>query len=303
MCPPGCCGAWPPAPRALPAAARQCRLRPPERASVLLADPVRGAVAHRGRASCAPRASPRAARGSSRPSSTGGAPRRCAAPPAQLPAPFTGGWALFLGYELAGEIEPQLKLPRTPLPWQAFALRTRARWCTSSPAAACASAASRAREEPARGHRARGRARPRRGGRAPPMGCASMRVHEEDPHAYLERVRAPRSTCAPATSTRPTCRAPGGSRCRLAAGERTPAAALYARLCAANPAPFAALAQWQGVRDPELLARAAGAGGGAGGRNAPDRRHAPAQPPARRRRGTRWASSPPTPRSAPSTSC
>ncbi|MBV8974879.1 MAG: hypothetical protein JOY74_07145, partial [Sinobacteraceae bacterium] len=35
-----------------------------------------------------------------------------------------GGWAIFLGYELAGEIEPHLALPRTPLPWQAFALRT-----------------------------------------------------------------------------------------------------------------------------------------------------------------------------------
>ncbi|HVH84062.1 MAG TPA: hypothetical protein VM713_07085, partial [Steroidobacteraceae bacterium] len=41
---------------------------------------------------------------------------------AQLP--FTGGWALYLGYELAQEIEPRLALPRTPLPWVAYALRT-----------------------------------------------------------------------------------------------------------------------------------------------------------------------------------
>ncbi|HYB64024.1 MAG TPA: hypothetical protein VEC59_02065, partial [Steroidobacteraceae bacterium] len=33
---------------------------------------------------------------------------------AQLP--FTGGWALYLGYELAQEVEPRLALPRTPLP-------------------------------------------------------------------------------------------------------------------------------------------------------------------------------------------
>ncbi|HEV2213185.1 MAG TPA: aminodeoxychorismate synthase, component I, partial [Gammaproteobacteria bacterium] len=26
--------------------------------------------------------------------------------------PFTGGWFLFLGYELAGQVEPSLKLPR-----------------------------------------------------------------------------------------------------------------------------------------------------------------------------------------------
>ncbi len=28
--------------------------------------------------------------------------------------PFTGGWALYLGYELAGQIEPRLRLPRAP---------------------------------------------------------------------------------------------------------------------------------------------------------------------------------------------
>ena len=37
---------------------------------------------------------------------------------------FAGGWALYLGYELAGEIEPRLELPQTPLPWVAFAVRT-----------------------------------------------------------------------------------------------------------------------------------------------------------------------------------
>src|SRR5262249_7407238 len=38
--------------------------------------------------------------------------------------PFTGGWALFLSYEMAREVEPGLSLPRATLPWQAFALRT-----------------------------------------------------------------------------------------------------------------------------------------------------------------------------------
>ena len=39
---------------------------------------------------------------------------------ADLPA-FGGGWAIFLGYELAREIEPRLVLPAAALPWQAFA--------------------------------------------------------------------------------------------------------------------------------------------------------------------------------------
>jgi anthranilate synthase component 1 len=38
--------------------------------------------------------------------------------------PFAPGWVIFLGYEVAAEIEPHLTLPPTPLPWTAFALRT-----------------------------------------------------------------------------------------------------------------------------------------------------------------------------------
>src|ERR1700761_7236289 len=37
--------------------------------------------------------------------------------------PFVGGWAVFLSYEAAQEIEPLLRLPRSSLPWTAFALR------------------------------------------------------------------------------------------------------------------------------------------------------------------------------------
>ncbi|MBV8804805.1 MAG: hypothetical protein JO042_07155, partial [Sinobacteraceae bacterium] len=37
--------------------------------------------------------------------------------------PFVGGWAVFLSYEAAQEVEPLLRLPRSSLPWQAFALR------------------------------------------------------------------------------------------------------------------------------------------------------------------------------------
>src|SRR5580698_8172061 len=38
--------------------------------------------------------------------------------------PFAPGWVLYLGYEIAADIEPHLNLPPTPLPWTAFALRT-----------------------------------------------------------------------------------------------------------------------------------------------------------------------------------
>jgi len=42
--------------------------------------------------------------------------------------PFTGGWLLYLGYELAGEIESRLALPPSSDPIVALALRTPAAW-------------------------------------------------------------------------------------------------------------------------------------------------------------------------------
>jgi anthranilate synthase component 1 len=45
---------------------------------------------------------------------------------APAPWPFAGGWFLYLGYELAQEIEPTLRLPPSPLPIVALAWRMRA---------------------------------------------------------------------------------------------------------------------------------------------------------------------------------
>jgi anthranilate synthase component 1 len=42
--------------------------------------------------------------------------------------PFSGGWLLYLGYELAGEIEANLHLPKCPDPLIAMALRAPAAW-------------------------------------------------------------------------------------------------------------------------------------------------------------------------------
>jgi anthranilate synthase component 1 len=47
-------------------------------------------------------------------------------PVAPEPWPFAGGWFLYLGYELAGEVEPTLRLPPSPLPIVAMAWRMRA---------------------------------------------------------------------------------------------------------------------------------------------------------------------------------
>ena len=49
-------------------------------------------------------------------------------PEAESLLPFTGGWLLYLGYELASEIEPRLRLPQSPDPVVALAIRAPAAW-------------------------------------------------------------------------------------------------------------------------------------------------------------------------------
>jgi len=190
---------------------------------------------------------------------------RCAGVGEEEPAlPFDGGWALFLGYELAQEIEPHLKLPRTPLPWQSFALRTRCALVHELERqrvyAVAEPGAEAALERIVADARAAAQADSSR---------AAVRlagVSEEAPAAYLARVERAKQYVAAgdiyqANLSRPwevvlEPLAPG------AAARSACVAALYERLCAANPAPFAALAQWRGVAilssSPERLVRVQG---------------------------------------------
>jgi anthranilate synthase component 1 len=195
------------------------------------------------------------------------------------PLPFDGGWALFLGYELAQEIEPKLVLPRTPLPWQGFALRTRCalvhdlageRVCAlAEPEAAAAlerlvadvgDTAAALRESA--GGRA-GSAGTQPPGADDPTARPALRigsVREEEPGAFLARVHRAKEYVRAGEVYQANL-----SRrwdVELAGAPGPLAAALYARLCAANPAPFAALAQWGGVAilssSPERLVRVDG---------------------------------------------
>jgi anthranilate synthase component 1 len=177
-------------------------------------------------------------------------------PAAPQPFPFAGGWALFLSYEAAQEIEPQLRLPASSLPWRAFALRTpcallheRASGKVFAVAEPAAADSLERLEADARSVASQGES-----------GADSIEVEsvtEEDPSAYLARViRAKEYVRAgdiyQANLSRPwsveLARAPD-------------IGVLYNRLCRANPAPFAALAQWRGATilssSPERLVRIA----------------------------------------------
>jgi anthranilate synthase component 1 len=171
------------------------------------------------------------------------------------PLRFAGAWALYLGYELAGEIEPRLKLPQTPLPWIAFAVRTRAALIydfTSARALAVAEADAQDALDALLADVAAARSAPEN--RALLVQGAAR---EEDPEAFLTRVHRAKEFIRAGDIYQANLSRPWEVSVNAGA-----ASAVYERLCAANPAPFAALAQRDGISilssSPERLVRVSG---------------------------------------------
>jgi anthranilate synthase component 1 len=176
---------------------------------------------------------------------------------ASVEIPFTGGWAVFLSYEMAQEVEPHLVLPRAPLPWRAFALRVPAALIHDRARQRVVAVAETDSAESL--DRLEADARRAALESDPPQ--HAFRVHsivEEDAEAYLERVRRGKEYVRAGDIYQTNLSRPW--RVEL---ERDPdIASLYNRLCTTNPAPFAALAQWRGAAivssSPERLARVEG---------------------------------------------
>jgi anthranilate synthase component I len=190
--------------------------------------------------------------------------RREARPPAVGPVPcaFRGGWFVYLGYEIGVEVEPRLAAAvaaHAPVDGRpdAFALRI--------PAAllrlADGSGLLVAEGDVSAGELAQLRADIAAVGAGAPSATASLPpdlLVEEDPARYLERVRRAQDYIRAgdiyqANLSRPwTAQLPDGFT----------AADLYRRLRRANPAPFAAFAQFDGFAvlssSPERLLRVTG---------------------------------------------
>jgi anthranilate synthase component 1 len=172
--------------------------------------------------------------------------------------PFAGGWFLYLGYELAGEIEPTLRLPAARLP-RAVAWRMRGCVLRDRQTGELTLHAEPGLEAPLRaGFGADLAEAAATTGPAAPVAVVEGDVVEEPAERFVQGVRAVleaigRGDVYQANLSR-------GWQARLAAGA-TPAD-LYRRLRAANPAPFAGSAALPGFAllssSPERLLRIRG---------------------------------------------
>ncbi|GIX35743.1 MAG: hypothetical protein KatS3mg126_1522 [Lysobacteraceae bacterium] len=165
--------------------------------------------------------------------------RMAAVPPPCVAAggspPFRGGWGLFLGYELAAEIEPRLELPADPLGQpRAVAWRCPVAVVVDRDAGRAWLVA----EAAAQALRAEVLARIRTLPSAPAVSCRVLDLTEEPAERYLAGVRRALDYIAAGDvfqvnlSRRWSARLDG----------EDPVGALYRALRAQNPAPFAGLA-------------------------------------------------------------
>lgn len=170
--------------------------------------------------------------------------------------PFTGGWFLYLGYELAAEIEPRLELPDSLLPralaWRMHGAVVRDR--LSGETVACTEPQGPAGlGEELDAHVADAAIDARS-----PEGPLALEVEEDEPGRFLGGVEAVLDAIARGDVYQANLSR--GWRARLPAG--VDASDLYRRLRAANPAPFAGSARLPGFTilssSPERLLRIEG---------------------------------------------
>ena len=185
--------------------------------------------------------------------------------------PFAPGWIVFLGYEIAADIEPHLTLPPTPLPWNALALRTPCALVhvleTDTVWAVAEAAAGHLLDEVIADARRLAQRMAESPEAAEPPEHPAFEVTEEDPQLYIQRVlRAQEHIRAgdiyQANLSRPWRVRPSAPPGSAAHAQALDPALLYERLRKRNPAPFAALLQWGGVSvlssSPERLLRVSG---------------------------------------------
>ena len=162
---------------------------------------------------------------------------RAAAPPTRAQAlPFHGGWLVYLGYELAGEIEPCLAMPQSPDPLVALAVRAPAAWLKDRITGEAWLIAEPGCE--ALLDQFERRVADLRHAAASP--AVHFRIEEEDPATFLAAVSAALEHTAAGNVYQTNL----SRQWRALAPHRVSATALYRRLRSTNPSPFAAILRW-----------------------------------------------------------
>jgi len=179
-------------------------------------------------------------------------------PPRDKLLPFMGGWIVYLGYEVAGEVEPSLVLPPARGPLSAFAMRvehlavhdqaTGTIYAVSANDDLAAHQALVAELHAAAEHPATENSHP----------VPLADLAEELPERHLARVRAAKDHIAAGDIYQANLSRPW----RLELRDTDDAARVYAALRLANPAPFAASVRFGGMTilssSPERLLRISG---------------------------------------------
>ena len=157
--------------------------------------------------------------------------------------PFTGGWFLYLGYELAGQVEPALRLQKDAVLPAAFAVRCAAALVFDHEQSTC----HLVRESLESADRSQIRddlCKRRKSQRLPPAILES--VQEEEPDHFIESVeKAQRYIAAGDIYQANLSRGWAAELVSSVTGSD-----IYATLCDTNPAPFAGIARW---RDVEII--------------------------------------------------
>jgi anthranilate synthase component I len=170
--------------------------------------------------------------------------------------PFAGGWFLYLGYELAGEVEPTLRLPPSPLPIVAMAWRMRAALVHDHVTGRSGLFAEPGSEADA--ERLAADLERTSGNVVDSARLTAVILDEDEPMAYLEACRRALAHIAAGN----VYQANLARRWRVLLAEGQPAGDLYRRLRKANPGAFAGSAALPGFAilssSPERLVRVRG---------------------------------------------
>ena len=175
--------------------------------------------------------------------------------------PFTGGWLLYLGYELASEIEPSLHLPGNPDPVVALAIRAPAAWIrdrTSGQAWLVAEAGFETLLDEFERHAQQ--LHQARQMREPHAEGASFHIVEDEPDGFLRAVLRALEYIAAGDVYQANLSRGWQARATMPSNPLS----IYQRLRLTNPSPFAALLRYDDFTvmssSPERLVRIRGNG-------------------------------------------